>query len=102
MANRPIEDVPLPGEKLPDARKTAKASQHNDERDAAVCPWHHGQCAYTGDEPDRCPVCHALWEFHPEKEHAEHIAGRMLHELDPDERTALRADAERRARHNRR
>lgn len=26
-----------------------------------VCPEHHGLCAYHGDEPDRCPWCHATW-----------------------------------------
>jgi hypothetical protein len=25
------------------------------------CPEHNGQCAYHGDEPDRCPWCHATW-----------------------------------------
>jgi hypothetical protein len=25
------------------------------------CPEHHGLCAYHGDEPDRCPWCHADW-----------------------------------------
>lgn len=26
------------------------------------CPEHHGLCAFTGYEPDRCPWCHCLWD----------------------------------------
>jgi hypothetical protein len=26
------------------------------------CARHKGLCAYTGTEPDRCPVCHSTWE----------------------------------------
>jgi hypothetical protein len=26
-----------------------------------ACERHKGQCAYTGTEPDRCPVCHRSW-----------------------------------------
>jgi hypothetical protein len=25
------------------------------------CPRHRQLCAYTGSEPDRCPVCHTTW-----------------------------------------
>jgi hypothetical protein len=25
------------------------------------CPYHEGLCAFYGDEPDRCPHCHATW-----------------------------------------
>jgi hypothetical protein len=25
------------------------------------CPEHGGLCAFHGDEPDKCPTCHASW-----------------------------------------
>jgi hypothetical protein len=31
-------------------------------REISPCPWHQGQCAYTGSESDRCPLCHDTWE----------------------------------------
>jgi hypothetical protein len=27
------------------------------------CPHHHGLCAYSGDEPDRCAPCHKRWDL---------------------------------------
>lgn len=79
---RPVEDVPLPGDELP-------------RRQRSRCPWHAGQCAYTGDEPDRCPICHALWTSYDDEydEHAEHIAKRMVADLEPELRLRLRAAA---------
>ncbi len=26
------------------------------------CPRHGGHCAYSPDDPDRCPFCHSTWE----------------------------------------
>jgi hypothetical protein len=57
----------------------------------SACPWHQGQCAYTGTEPDRCPVCHALWSVHSE-EHASHLAARMMADLTPERRALLRSE----------
>jgi hypothetical protein len=35
------------------------------------CPHHHGLCAYTGTEPDRCPTCHMSWERIDRCDHCE-------------------------------
>lgn len=35
------------------------------EGEESPCPRHRGLCAYTGQEPDRCPECHALLDRHP-------------------------------------
>lgn len=26
------------------------------------CTRHHGHCAYTADDPARCPTCHRAWQ----------------------------------------
>jgi hypothetical protein len=88
---RPIEDIPLPGDELPSRHAMHKAGE------PSVCPWHRGRCAYTGDETDRCPVCHALWLSYDDEydEHARHIAARLLEELSPEDRARLRNASER-------
>ena len=38
------------------------------------CPYHSGMCAYSGHEPDRCPVCHVQWTRQDDvTEHGLHI-----------------------------
>jgi hypothetical protein len=75
--SRPVEDIPLPGDELPSHHALYKSG------DRSVCPWHSGQCAYSGSEPDRCPVCHALWNAWGDdyNEHAQHIATRLKADL---------------------
>ena len=93
--SRPVEDVPLPGDAVPSRHALYRAG------DRSACPWHYGQCAYTGAEPDRCPVCHALWTTvladirTAHDYHAGHLAGHLVTDLDPERRQLIRSMAER-------
>ncbi len=53
----PVTDVPLPD-------PAPSTHQHYAPGQRSTCPLHHGLCAYTGTEPDRCPLCHSTYAAH--------------------------------------
>lgn len=56
------------------------------------CGQHDGNCAYDGDESDRCPVCHCLWDVILAR-HDESGGSREVHQAYHVRREAARQKA---------
>lgn len=59
---RQVTDVPLPSQRLRRAPRRRGGHVLYRSGQESVCS-NHRLCAYTGKEPDRCPLCHSLADY---------------------------------------